>query len=98
MRTNAYEELENIFPSVVELMPETFDSHEFILVLAQKYQKLYIQLLFQVKDKKRPFHSAHMGMGKRLKKRRDLVEHIDNRFSDDIFGGNNEVAVWRKVK
>lgn len=98
MTTDAYEELENIFPRVIKLMPETFDSHDFILTLAQSYQRLYINLLFEFRDDKRPFHRVHMGIGKRLKKRRDLVEHIDNQFSKDIFGGDNQVAVWRKVK
>jgi hypothetical protein len=98
MATEAYKEIENIFPRIIKLMPETFDSHDFILTLAQKYQKLYIQVLYEFRDSKRPFHRVHMGIAKRLKKRSDLVAHIDNHFSEDIFGGNNEVAVWRKVK
>lgn len=98
MTTDAYKELEDIFPKVIQLMPETFDSHDFILKLAQICQKQYISVLYECRNYKRPFHRVHMGIGKRLKKRTDLVEHIDNKFSKDIFGGENSVAVWRKVK
>jgi hypothetical protein len=98
MTTNILADLEKIYPTVVELMPDTFDSHDFILRLAQQYQKLYIQALYEHTNRKRPFHGLHMAIAKRLKKHRDLVEHIDNQFSKDIFGQENKVAVWSKVK
>jgi hypothetical protein len=80
-------------------MPEDiFDSHEFILVLAQEYQKLYIEALYVYRDKRRPFHAVHMAIGKRLKRHVNLVTHIKNRASADIFGQKNQVAVWQKVK
>jgi|SRR5687767_2666169 hypothetical protein len=99
MATAAYEALEEIYPKIVELMEKNeFDSHEFILKIAQKYQKLYIQALFEHRDQNRPFHTVHMAIAKRLKKRGDLVQHVDNRSSKDIFGQENQVAVWHKVK
>lgn len=98
MAANALDALEKVYPTIVKLMDDEFDSHQFIERLAQKYQKLYIQALYDFRDSNRPFHRVHMAIGKRLKKRRDLVEHIDNQFSRDIFGQDNEVALWRKVK
>ncbi len=98
MATNAYEAIEEIYPRIVKLMDDKFDSHEFILKLAQKYQKLYVQALYEHREQNRPFHIVHMAIAKRLKKRGDLVQHVDNKFSKDIFGQENKVAVWRKVK
>jgi hypothetical protein len=98
MATNAYEAIEEIYPRIVKLMDDEFDSHEFILMLAQKYQKLYVQALYEHRDQNRPFHIVHMAIAKRLKKRGDLVQHVDNRSSKDIFGQENQVAVWHKVK
>ena len=50
MTTNAYEAIEEIYPRIVKLMDDEFDSHEFILMLAQKYQKLYVQALYDHRD------------------------------------------------
>jgi hypothetical protein len=45
MTKEGFERLEELFPRIMNLMPkDEFDSHDFILVLAQKYQKLYVQL------------------------------------------------------
>jgi hypothetical protein len=98
--TDAFEELEKKYDEIVNLMPddEDFDSHDFILVLAQKYQRLYIEALDSRKEKNRPFHRVHMAIAKRLKKRVDLVTHIRNCRSKNIFGQKSLVAVWCKVK
>ena len=98
MATEAYEALEDVFPKIVRMMDDEFDSHQFILALAQKYQKLYIHALYEHRGQNRPFHRVHMAIGKRLKKRRDLVEQIDSKPSSNIFGEQSKVAVWRKVK
>jgi hypothetical protein len=98
MATAAYEALEEKYDEIVNLMSETFDSHKFILTLAHEYQKLYIQALYEHRNQNRPFHRVHMAIGKRLKKRVDLVKQLPDRSSKNIFGLENEVAVWMKVK
>jgi hypothetical protein len=99
MSKEAFERLEEIFPRIVKLIhKDVFDSHDFILVLAQKYQKLYVQLLYAYKDNNQPFQSVHKEIAKRLKKHNDLVKQIRDRSSKNIFGLENEVAVWQKVK
>src|SRR5688500_16743530 len=98
MAKEAFEKLEELFPRIVSLITkDKFDSHDFILKLAQKHQKLYVQLLFVYKDNNQPFQSVHKEIAKRLKKRDDLVEHIGNQPSKNIFGLKNKVAVWRKI-
>jgi hypothetical protein len=97
MATDAYEALEEIYPKIVKLMPDTFDSHKFIQELARRYQKLYILALYEHRDKKQPFQTVHKAIAKRLKKRDDLVKHVRDRSSKNIFGVDNQVALWRKV-
>ena len=98
MSKDALKDLEEIYPKIVKLMPERFDSHDFILVLARKYQKLYVQPLFTSKDENLPFNRTHRAIGKRLKRHKDLVEQIGYINSANIFGLTSKVAVWRKVK
>jgi len=98
MATDAYKALEEVYPKIVRMMNDEFDSHQFILALAHKYQKLYIHALYEHRSQNRPFHRVHMAIAKRLKKRRDLVEQIDSKPSPNIFGEPSKVAIWRKVK
>jgi len=98
MSKDALKNLEEVFPKIVRLMPDEFDSHEFILALARKHQKLYVHALFTRKNENLPFNRTHMAIGKRLKRHKDLVEQIGNRNSPNIFGLESKVAVWRKVK
>jgi hypothetical protein len=41
----ALDSLEAVFPDILVLMPDEFDSHEFILRLAQAHQRLYVVAL-----------------------------------------------------
>ena len=68
------------------------------LVFRQMKEKLYIQALYEHRNQNRPFHRVHMAIGKRLKKRVDLVKQLPDRSSKNIFGLKNNNAVWRKVK
>jgi len=98
MTTSALEELEEKYSEIVEMMPDIFDSHKFILALAENHQRLYVQALSEYAEHDQPFMSVHSQIGKRLKKRIDLVKHIDNVPSKNIFGYDSEAAVWKKVK
>ena len=68
------------------------------LVFRQMKEKLYIQALYEHRNQNRPFHRVHMAIAKRLKRRVDLVKHVRDRSSKNIFGLKNNNAVWRKVK
>ncbi len=94
----ALEELEEKFSEIVAFMPATFDSHEFILKLAQKYQKAYVRALNEYADNDQPFQTVHALLAKRLKQHADLVKHIDYRASKNIFRYDTAAAVWEKVK
>jgi len=100
MSANAFEQLEEKYDEIVNLMPDDddFDSHDFILRLAQKHQQLYVQALSEYANNNQPFQTVHAEIAKRLKKREDLVKQFGSRDSTNIFGLKSEAAVWRKVK
>jgi len=95
---SAFEGLEEKYHEIVGLMPEEFNSHEFILMLGQRYQQLYVQALSEYASNNQPFQSAQTEIARRLKRHDDLVIQIDIRPSKNIFGLLNDAAVWRKVK
>jgi hypothetical protein len=95
---SAFEELEEKFSEIVDLMPGEFNSHEFILKLAQRNQRFYVQALSEYADNNQPFQTVHALIAKRLKKRVDLVNQIGNGPSKNIFEYDSDAAIWQKVK
>ena len=51
--------LESVFPSVIATMDPYFDSHDFILKLAHKHQRLYVTALAAYADHEYPFQIVH---------------------------------------
>ena len=96
-----FSELYSHYPALIEQMPETFTSHEFILRLAQRHQQLYIEALYSYRDAlhrggQAPFMIVHGILAKQLSNYPTLIEHIGDVMSVDIFGQQNGCARWRR--
>ena len=92
------EKLEGQFASIVALMEDIFDSHDFILKLAQAHQGLYVKALQPYADTGCPFRNVHREIAKRLLKYDQLVEKTGEGNSPNIFGVECSCARWSKVK
>jgi hypothetical protein len=97
MSAHQFEALENAYEEVIGFMPDTFDSHQFILKLAQEHQRLYVQALIEYAESERPFQIVHGQIAQRLRNFPHLVAYIGETTSEDIFLEKNSAAVWRKV-
>ena len=89
--------LEAVYEQVIDLMPNKFDSHEFILKLAQEHQQLYVQALAEHVDNERPFQAVHSQIAMRLLKYPNLVARVGEHISKDIFLQENTATLWQKV-
>jgi hypothetical protein len=91
------------YPEVIADMPEVFGSHEFILELAKRYQKPYVEALYAYRDSAHvdspsPFQFVHTILAQKLRDFPHLVEYVRRgRQSKDIFGTSSYCAEWRKV-
>lgn len=95
-----FSNLEAKFPDVVAQMKDTFDSHEFLLILAQQNQAEYINALYAYKESENssPFQVVHGAIMKKLHNHTELVLLLrDDKPSMDIWGNSNTCAEWRKV-
>ena len=97
MTNMALDSLETVFPEVIALMESEFDSHQFILALAQAHQRLYVAALSGYADTDRPFQIVHGELAKRLYNFPNLVTKVGEHYSEDIFRQANSAAVWRKA-
>lgn len=90
--------LDNLIPhyqEILEMMPDEFDSHQFILKLAHKHQVDYVEALYMCRDVKdgAPFRELHGQISKSL---HDYATHNGEISSPDIFGTKNDNALWLK--
>jgi hypothetical protein len=97
-----FSELESKFPEIVAMMNDPFDSHEFILALAQRNQVEYVRALHAyaaAQEKPAPFQAVHRAIIQSLARHPELVILIrENKSSTDIFGNSQTCGEWRKVQ
>jgi len=90
------------YPELIAEMPDNFTSHQFILHLARRYQALYIEALYFYRHSPdsqhpTPFKILHGFLAKHLNAYPQLVTHIGEVESIDIFTQENRCAQWQKV-
>ena len=90
--------LYDCYPGVIEMLPETFNSHKFILKLAWCHQILYVEALHAHLDAGQgPFQAVHAALAAHLNDC-PLVESTgEYEPSEDIFRNSNKAMLWRKV-
>ena len=76
-------------------MPKRFDSHQFILKLAELNQAEYIHSLYKHVSTDTPFRTLHAQIAKTLKQDHNLT-HVGAHKSSNIFGIVGENALWEK--
>ena len=89
--------LETVFEKVIALMPNKFDSNDFILKLAQEYSQLYVQALGEYADSEKPFQVLRNQVAMRLLKFPDHVASIGEHISRDFLQQESTVTLWQKV-
>lgn len=96
MPSDAMRELFEQFPQTIDHMPERFTSHEFILRLAQRNQRAYVEALSEYLEGGEPFREVHRQLSTGLNQYPELVVNEGPTASRDIFGHSNTCAKWRK--
>lgn len=97
MSVSALEKLEEFYAAIIDMMPNEFDSHAFILKLAQTHQKHYVNALAEYANDDRPFQTVHGQIAKRLHNFPHLVQKTGETTSEDIFLQKNSAAAWKKI-
>jgi hypothetical protein len=89
------DELKEYFDEILDLMPDKFDSHEFILKLAEKHQPEYVQALYDNRNVSTGaiFRELHKQISQSLY---DYADSDGDQRSKDIFGNRNKNAGWKK--
>jgi hypothetical protein len=102
MPQHDFDELFKAYPEIIGEMEKTFNSHEFILKLANKMQTEYVEALYAYRhsdgeSRPAPFRDVHRELARLLHKCEELVKPDGRGQSEDIFGESQECAEWEKV-
>lgn len=90
-------ELEAHYPEVITAMGTTFASHEFILALARRFERIYVAALAEFTEYERPIQAVNELLAERLANFPALVAQAGERTVTDIFGNLQKATVWRKL-
>ena len=93
----SYYDISHLFEHTIAQMPDRFDSHQFILRLAQENQRFYIEVLKLYRDAGSPFMVANNELAKQLQEYPELINYVGSVQSKNIFGQVNVCAEWEKV-
>jgi len=91
----AEHDLSNLFekyPSVIEKMDDTFNSHQFISELAWENQPEYVEALYAYRHSD-PFKIVHGRLAKKIGDYADQTGYVK---SEHIFREKTECAEWKK--
>ncbi len=91
-----FDELFSHYPAIISEMDEVFGSHVFILTLAQRYQRLYVEALHAYREGNEPFRQVHAILSDQLSKFPELVRFIEHRPSLNIFDDVQGCAFWQR--
>lgn len=84
------------FPYALAILPEQFDSNDFIAAFAFQQQRAYIRALSIVEWETPPFQTVNENLIQWLAES-ELVEQVGTRESENLFKQVCVVAVWKKV-
>lgn len=92
-----FSQLLDHYPATIAQMPgRRFNSHDFILRLAQSHQADYIEALHAYRRRPDPFRTLHGQLSKLLRQFPLLVRYIGIVPDADIFGKPGRCASWSK--
>lgn len=103
MSNHDFSQLYAQYPSIIQVMPKRFTSHQFILELARQKQTLYIEALYSYRQTKRdgspaPFLIVHGILAQKLLDFPELVRQTrKDAPSHNIFGQEDICSEWMKL-
>ncbi len=88
---------DELFESIIDVMPEEFDSHDFIFEMMRHYPRQYTNALYECRRSKDPIHTLHAMIGRKLLSFQGRIRKINRKTSRNPRGLPSSNQYWRKI-
>ena len=89
---------DEVFEQVLDHMPESFDSHDFIFEMMRRFPREYTLSLYEYRRSKDPIQTLHQMIGRKLVSFGDRIVKDDRKSSQNVRGLPSENMHWAKIK
>jgi hypothetical protein len=96
MAQHDFRPLTEQYSAVIASMPPVFNAHEFILELARRNQRLYVEALYTYRLGN-PFQTVHQQLAMILNEFPEVRREGDDLYSEDIWTQSQGCSRWRRV-
>jgi hypothetical protein len=99
MPASVFKKLEEIYPSIIEMMPnDQFNTHEFMRMLVKEHQELYVQALVEYSQYDHPSLMVVERIVKGLWECGDLIVYVGSEPIENVFEQKRDFEIWQKVR
>jgi hypothetical protein len=88
---------DEVFEQVLDHMPESFDSHDFIFEMMRRFPREYTLSLYEYRRSKDPIQTLHQMIGRKLASFGDRIVKDEHKSSQNVRGLPSENLHWAKL-
>ena len=89
---------DDVFEQVLDHMPDSFDSHDFIFEMMRRFPREYTLSLYEYRRSKDPIQTLHQMIGRKLVGFSDRIRTDQKKSSQNVRGLPSENLRWAKIK
>ena len=89
---------DEVFEQVLDHMPDSFDSHDFIFEMMRRFPREYTSSLYECRRSKDPIQTLHAKIGRKLLEFSDVIRKVDRKSSRNVRGLPSGNQHWEKIK
>ena len=89
---------DNVFETILDRMPDEFESHDFIFEMMRHFPREYTTSLFECRRAKDPIQTLHAKIGRKLSEMKGRIAKTRKKTSRNVRGLPSTNQFWRKLE
>ena len=89
---------DNVFETILDIMEDQFDSHDFIFEMMRRFPREYTKALYECRRSKDPIQTLHQKIGRKLLEFRPRIRKTHRKSSRNVRGLHSANQYWQKAE